>query len=113
MKRLVIVESPTKARTLKKFLGKDYEVVHCMGHVRDLPKSVKEIPEKLKKEKWTRLGVNVEKNFEPLYCVPKTKQKLIKDLAKSLKGADELILATDEDREGERHQLAPDPGFKA
>ncbi len=100
-KKLVIVESPTKARTIKKFLSKDYIVESCMGHIRDLPKSAKEIPEKYKKEKWARIGVNVEKNFEPIYLVPKTKTKVVTQLKKLLKEADELYLATDEDREGE------------
>jgi len=100
-KRLVIVESPTKARTLKKFLGPDYIVESSVGHVRDLPQSASEIPEKLKKEKWTRLGVNVEKDFEPLYVVHPDKKKKITELKKLLKGCDELLLATDEDREGE------------
>ena len=100
-KRLVIVESPTKARTVKKFLSKDYIVESCMGHIRDLPKSAKDIPEKYKKEKWARIGVNVEKNFEPIYLVPKTKTKVVAQLKKLLKEADELYLATDEDREGE------------
>ena len=100
-KKLVIVESPTKARTIKKFLSKNYMVESCMGHIRDLPKSAKDIPEKYKKEKWARIGVNAEKNFEPIYLVPKTKTKVVTQLKKLLKEADELYLATDEDREGE------------
>jgi DNA topoisomerase-1 len=72
-----------------------------MGHVRDLPQSAKDIPEKVKKEKWAQLGVNVDKNFEPLYCIPKDKLKVIKNLKEKLVDADELYLATDEDREGE------------
>lgn len=99
--KLVIVESPTKAKTIRKFLGKDYIVESCMGHVRDLPQSAKDIPEKVKKEKWAQLGVNVDKHFEPLYCVPKDKIKVIKNLKEKLLEADELFLATDEDREGE------------
>lgn len=99
--KLVIVESPTKAKTIRKFLGKDYIVESCMGHVRDLPQSSKDIPEKVKKEKWAQLGVNVDKNFEPLYCVPKDKLKIVKNLKDKLEGASELYLATDEDREGE------------
>lgn len=99
--KLVIVESPTKAKTIRKFLGKDYIVESCMGHVRDLPQSAKDIPEKVKKEKWAQLGVNVDKHFEPLYCVPKDKIKVIKNLKEKLSEADELFLATDEDREGE------------
>lgn len=99
--KLVIVESPTKAKTIRKFLGKDYIVESCMGHVRDLPQSSKDIPEKVKKEKWAQLGVNVDKNFEPLYCIPKDKIKIIKNLKDKLDDADTLFLATDEDREGE------------
>jgi len=72
-----------------------------MGHVRDLPSSADEIPEQVKGEKWAKLGVNVEADFEPLYVIPKTKQKVVKTLRDALKDADELILATDEDREGE------------
>jgi len=100
-KKLVIVESPTKARTIKKFLGKNFQVESCMGHVRDLPQSAKDIPEKYKKESWSRLGVDVEHDFAPIYCVPRNKQKVVTELRKKLKEADELILATDEDREGE------------
>ncbi len=72
-----------------------------MGHVRDLPQSAKDIPEKLKKEKWANLGVNVNKEFAPIYCVPKSKTRIVKTLKDKLAEADELILATDEDREGE------------
>jgi DNA topoisomerase-1 len=100
-KKLVIVESPTKAKTIRKFLGKDYIVESCMGHVRDLPQSAKDIPEKYKKQPWANLGVNTEESFAPIYCVPKTKTKVVKELKDALMGADELILATDEDREGE------------
>lgn len=99
--KLVIVESPTKAKTIRKFLGRDYVVESCMGHIRDLPQSAKDIPEKVKKEKWAQLGVNVDKNFEPLYCVPKDKLKVVKNLKDKLADASELYLATDEDREGE------------
>lgn len=100
-KTLVIVESPTKARTIRKFLPKDFQVEACMGHVRDLPQSASEIPEKVKKEPWAKLGVNVDDGFEPLYVVPKKKAKVVKDLKALLKDADEVLLATDEDREGE------------
>lgn len=100
-KKLVIVESPTKAKTIRRFLGKDYIVESCMGHIRDLPQSAKDIPEKFKKEKWATLGVNVDSDFEPIYCVPKTKTKVVSTLKQKLAEADELYLATDEDREGE------------
>lgn len=101
MSRLVIVESPTKAKTISGFLPKEYAVKACMGHVRDLPESAAEIPEDVKKQAWARIGVNVEHNFEPLYIVPAKKKKVITELKAALKGAQELIIATDEDREGE------------
>ncbi|MDX1421178.1 MAG: type I DNA topoisomerase [Rubricoccaceae bacterium] len=101
MKRLVVVESPTKARTIRRFLPPEYQVEACMGHVRDLPSSASEIPASLKKEKWARLGVNVAEGFAPLYVVPSDKRKTVKALKDALKEADELIVATDEDREGE------------
>lgn len=97
----MIVESPTKAKTIRKFLGKEYVVESCMGHVRDLPQSAKDIPEKFKKESWASLGVNVDKHFEPLYTVPKDKLKVVKSLKEKLESADAIFLATDEDREGE------------
>ena len=72
-----------------------------MGHIRDLPQSAKDIPEKYKKKPWKNLGVDIENNFDPIYCVPKNKTKVVKNLKDKLKEVDELILATDEDREGE------------
>jgi len=101
MSTLVIVESPTKARTIRNFLPSGYRVEASMGHVRDLPSSADEIPEALKGEKWAQLGVNVEADFDPLYVIPKDKSKIVKALKDALKGVDELVLATDEDREGE------------
>ena len=98
---LVIVESPTKARTITRFLGDGYVVRASMGHIRDLPDSAAEIPPQHKKEPWARLGVNVTQNFEPLYVVPKGKKEQVKELKELLKSADKLYLATDEDREGE------------
>ncbi|MAX67539.1 MAG: type I DNA topoisomerase [Bacteriovoracaceae bacterium] len=100
-KYLVIVESPTKAKTIRKFLPKNYIVEASMGHVRDLPQSASDIPAKLKKEDWAKLGVNVEKNFEPLYVIPKGKSKIVTGLRKHMKTCKEIYLATDEDREGE------------
>lgn len=100
-KTLVIVESPTKARTIRKFLPKDFKVVASMGHVRDLPTSATEIPKAYKDKEWSKIGVNVEEGFSPLYVVPKTKKKVIKELKDELKDAKEIYLATDEDREGE------------
>lgn len=100
-KALVIVESPTKAKTIRKFLPKGYIVEASMGHVRDLPQSAADIPEKYKKEEWSKIGVNVDQNFEPLYIIPKGKFKVIQDLKKKMADADILYLATDEDREGE------------
>jgi len=100
-KHLVIVESPTKAKTLKKFLGNDFVVESSIGHVRDLPANAQEIPKDLKGESWSRLGVNVEDEFKPLYIVSPSKKKKIGELRALLKDVDELLLATDEDREGE------------
>ncbi len=101
VRRLVIVESPAKARTISQYLGSDYVVESSIGHIRDLPSSAREIPEKFKKEKWARLGVNIEQDFEPLYVIPANKNDQVKKLKAHLKDADELYLATDEDREGE------------
>jgi DNA topoisomerase I len=100
-KALVIVESPAKAKKIGGFLGPDYIVRASVGHVRDLPEKAALIPEKYKKESWSRLGINTEADFEPLYIVPPEKRKVVKELKDLLKDADELILATDEDREGE------------
>ena len=98
---LVIVESPTKAKTIKRFLPPNFQVLASMGHVRDLPKGAGEIPASVKKEKWSRIGVNTTEDFEPLYVVPKEKKKVVKELKDALKTASKLLLATDEDREGE------------
>jgi DNA topoisomerase-1 len=101
MKRLVIVESPTKTKTISQYLPDDVIVDASMGHIRDLPSSAKEVPEKYKKLPWSSLGINVENDFEPLYVIPNDKKKVVKKLKDHLKNVDELILATDEDREGE------------
>ncbi len=100
-KHLVIVESPAKAKTISKYLGKDYIVEASIGHIRDLPRSAAEIPAKLKSEKWSRLGVDIENEFDPLYVIPADKKAQVKKLKDLLKKVDHLYLATDEDREGE------------
>ena len=100
-KSLVIVESPTKARTIRRFLPSGYEVEASIGHVRDLPQTASDVPKKYKGESWARLGIDVENGFTPLYVTPKGKSKIVTELRKKLKECDELYLATDEDREGE------------
>jgi DNA topoisomerase I len=99
--KLIIVESPAKARTISRFLGDEVVVEASMGHIRDLPRSAAEVPESLKGKDWARLGVNVDRDFEPIYVVPKERKERVKKLKDLLKKADELYLATDEDREGE------------
>ncbi len=100
-RRLVIVESPAKARTIAGYLGKGYVVESSIGHIRDMPSKAADIPDKLRKEPWARLGVNIDADFEPLYVVNADKRQQVSKLKKLLKDADELLLATDEDREGE------------
>jgi len=100
-KRLVIVESPAKAKTIAGYLGKDFVVESSVGHIRDLPERAADIPEQYKKEPWARLGVDVQHGFEPIYIVDPDKRKKVSELKKLLAGSDELLLATDEDREGE------------
>jgi DNA topoisomerase-1 len=100
-KRLVIVESPAKARTIKGYLGDDFVVESSVGHIRDLPERAADIPEEYKKEKWARLGVDIERDFAPLYIVDPEKKQKVNELKKLLRSSDELLLATDEDREGE------------
>jgi DNA topoisomerase I len=99
--KLVIVESPRKARTIAGFLGKGYTVESSIGHIRDMPDKAAEIPTKYRGEAWARLGVNVDHDFEPLYVVNSDKKQQVTKLKQLLKNADELLLATDEDREGE------------
>jgi len=99
-KRLVIVESPAKARTIAGYLGKDFTVESSIGHIRDLPDRASDVPEAQRK-RFGALGVDVEKGFEPFYVVDAKKKKVVAELKKHLKDADELLLATDEDREGE------------
>ena len=99
-KRLVIVESPAKARTIAGYLGKEFTVESSIGHVRDLPDRASDVPEAQRK-RFGALGVDVNKEFEPYYVVDVKKKKVVTELKKHLKDADELLLATDEDREGE------------
>ena len=99
-KSLVIVESPAKARTIEGYLGSGYAVGSSIGHVRDLPDRAKDVPEAQRK-RFGALGVDVDDGFEPYYVVDPGKKKVIADLKKRLADADELLLATDEDREGE------------
>ena len=99
--KLVIVESPSKARTIAGYLGKGYVVESSVGHIRDMPDRAAEIPAKYRGEPWARLGVDVDHDFEPLYVVHSDKRQQVAKLKSLLKDADELLLATDEDREGE------------
>ena len=87
-KKLVIVESPAKAKTIAGYLGPDFVVESSVGHIRDLPHNASEIPAKFKAEPWSRLGVNVDKDFEPLYVVDSRKKKVVSDLKAKLKNAD-------------------------
>ncbi|WP_422744239.1 type I DNA topoisomerase [Mycobacterium sp. WMMD1722] len=100
-RRLVIVESPTKARKIAGYLGSNYIVESSRGHIRDLPRAAADVPAKYKSEPWARLGVNVDADFEPLYIVSPDKKGTVSELKDLLKGVDELYLATDGDREGE------------
>ncbi|MGH9042315.1 MAG: type I DNA topoisomerase, partial [Acidimicrobiia bacterium] len=101
-KPLVIVESPAKAKTIAGFLGRGYEVESSIGHIRDLPRSAKEVPAAYKAEPWAkRWGVDVDNDFKPLYVVPAEKKAQVTKLKTLLKDASEVYLATDEDREGE------------
>ncbi|WP_165763458.1 MULTISPECIES: type I DNA topoisomerase [unclassified Nocardioides] len=99
--KLVIVESPAKARTIGGYLGSGYVVESSIGHIRDLPNNAADTPAKIKDKPWGRLAVDVDHGFEPYYVVPRDKKAHISKLKGLLKDADELFLATDEDREGE------------
>jgi len=101
VRRLVIVESPTKARKIAGYLGRNYVVESSRGHIRDLPRAAADVPAKYKSEPWARLGVNVDRDFEPLYVVSPDKKATVSELKSLLKDVDELYLATDGDREGE------------
>lgn len=98
---LVIVESPAKAKKIAGYLGPDYTVMASVGHIRDLASKASELPDGVKKQPWAKYAVNVDDRFQPYYVVHDAKKKTIADLKKALKDADELLLATDEDREGE------------
>jgi DNA topoisomerase I len=99
--RLVIVESPSKAKTIAGYLGPDYVVEASFGHVRDLPRNAADVPAKYKGETWARLGVDVDNGFQALYVVSSDRKQQIAKLSKLAKEVDEIFLATDEDREGE------------
>ncbi len=99
--RVVIVESPTKARTISRFLDDSYTVESSFGHIRDLPRSSAEVPKAYKSEPWARLGIDIENDFKPLYVVSREGAKRVRELRQIVREADELYLATDEDREGE------------
>jgi DNA topoisomerase I len=99
--KLVIVESPAKAKTIAGYLGRGYVVESSIGHVRDLPQSAADVPAKIKGEPWARLGVDVDNGFTPYYVVSRDKRAHMTKLKGLLKDASELFLATDEDREGE------------
>ncbi|WP_396906802.1 type I DNA topoisomerase [Mycolicibacterium phlei] len=101
VRRLVIVESPTKARKIAGYLGSNYIVESSRGHIRDLPRNAADVPAKYKSEPWARLGVDVDHNFEPLYIISPEKKSTVAELKDLLKNVDELYLATDGDREGE------------
>ena len=99
--RLVIVESPSKAKTIAGYLGPDYFVEASFGHVRDLPRNAADVPAKYKGESWARLGVDVDNGFQALYVVSQDRKQQIAKLTKLAREVDEIFLATDEDREGE------------
>ena len=99
--RLVIVESPAKAKTIQKYLGPGYEVTASVGHVRDLPERAVDVPAEIKKQPWGRMAIDVENDFTPHYVVSSKKKDKVAELKRMLADADELLLATDEDREGE------------
>ncbi|MQY24465.1 DNA topoisomerase 1 [Nocardia sp. RB56] len=101
MRRLVIVESPTKAKKIAPYLGRGYVVEASVGHIRDLPRGAADVPAKYKGQSWARLGVDVDNDFEPIYVVSPEKKSKVTELKRLLEDADELYLATDPDREGE------------
>ena len=100
-KKLVIVESPAKARKISDYLGDEFIVEASVGHIRDLPQRAADIPKEVKKFAWSKEGVDIENDFAPLYVINPDKKGKVSELKALMKEADELILATDEDREGE------------
>jgi DNA topoisomerase-1 len=101
LKKLVIVESPAKARKIGSYLGDEYIVEASVGHIRDLPQRAADIPKDVKKLAWSKEGVDIENDFAPLYVINPDKKAKVAELKELMKGADEILLATDEDREGE------------
>ncbi len=104
-KSLVIVESPAKARTLTRFLGKEYRVEASFGHIRDLPENAEEVPDEIRDKPWGTLGVDVDGDFTPYYVIPASKKRHVTALRAAMKDASEVLLATDPDREGESISL--------
>ncbi len=100
-RRLVIVESPAKARIIQGYLGDGYEVKSSVGHIRDLPNNAADVPDKYRGTAWAKTGVDVDHDFAPMYVISSTKKPLVRELKAAMSGVDELLLATDEDREGE------------
>ena len=100
-RRLVIVESPAKAKTIQKYLGPEYDVEASVGHVRDLPERAVDVPASIKKQPWGRMAIDVQDDFTPYYVVSAKKKDKVAELKRKLADADELLLATDGDREGE------------
>ena len=101
LKTLVIVESPAKARKIGGYLGDGYIVEASVGHIRDLPQRAADIPKEVKKLAWSKEGVDIENDFAPLYVINPDKRAKVAELKELMKGAQEILLATDEDREGE------------
>ncbi len=104
-KSLVIVESPAKAKTIARFLGRDYRVEASFGHIRDLPENAEEVPDEIRNKPWGTLGVDTDGDFKPYYVIPASKRRHVSALRSALKEASELLLATDPDREGESISL--------
>ena len=98
--KLVIVESPAKAKTISKYLGNEFTVLASVGHIRELVEP-RDLPADLKKGPFGKFAINIENNFEPYYAISAGKSKTVSELKKALTTADELYLATYEDREGE------------